>query len=266
MLVRDIIHQKSRWVKTLWIQLIERRTLANAAGVHVTAELERTELQALGLPVPEIACIPNGVDLPAAHASLSAGPFANLPERYALFLSRISWKKGLDRLISAWRSVPEIPLVIAGTDDEGYQAEVEALAHSMGVRDRVIFVGPASDSHKWALYEHAELFVLPSYSENFGNVVAEAMAMGCPVIVTPEVGIADIVKAAGAGVVTSGAPDQLAAAITGLLMDGERCREAGRRGRETVRALLSWDGVAAQTEQLYRRVMSARIVKTAALA
>jgi glycosyltransferase involved in cell wall biosynthesis len=266
MLVREIIRQKSRLLKTLWIQLIERKTLANAAGVHVTAELERTELQALGLPVPEIACIPNGVDLPAVHAPLSAGPFANLPERYALFLGRICWKKGLDRLITAWRSVPEIPLVVAGTDDEGYQAKLEALARSVGVEDRVIFVGPASDSHKWALYEHAELFVLPSYSENFGNVVAEAMAMGCPVIVSTEVGIAEIVRVAGAGVVTSGAPDQLAAAITSLSMDGERRREAGRRGRETVRVLLSWDGVAAQTEQLYRRVMRAGVLKTAALA
>src|SRR5581483_2356165 len=98
--------------------------------------------------------------------------------------------------IEALPKVPDVPLVIAGNDDEGYQPKLAELARSLGVSDRVIFLGPVRDIHKWALYERAELFILPSYSENFGNVVAEAMAMGCPVVVTPEVGIAPLVEAA----------------------------------------------------------------------
>jgi glycosyltransferase involved in cell wall biosynthesis len=101
MLVRDIIHQKNRMIKTLWINLIERATIARAASVHVTAELEAAELRALRLQLPEIDCIPNGVDIPAEHAPLSAGPFAHLPVSYALFVGRICWKKGLDRLVTA---------------------------------------------------------------------------------------------------------------------------------------------------------------------
>jgi glycosyltransferase involved in cell wall biosynthesis len=263
MLVREIIRKKSRLVKELWIQLVERKSLAHAAAVHVTAELERIELQALGLPLPEIACIPNGVDCPAAHAPLSAGPFADLPGRYGLYLGRISWKKGLDRLIESWRYIPDIPLVIAGTDDEGYQATLAALARSVGVAERVKFIGPVSDAHKWAVYENADVFVLPSHSENFGNVVAEAMAMGCPVVVTAEVGIAELVRATGAGIVASGEPKQLAAAINSLLMDVDGRRESGRRGREAVLALLSWDGVASQAETLYRRVMSGTVLENA---
>lgn len=266
MLMRDVIHRKSRWVKTAWIHLVERRTLADAAAVHVTAELEAAELQALNLPSQRVVWIPNGVDLPHERAPLAAGPFANLPERYVLFLSRLSWKKGLDRLITAWQWVPDIPLVIAGNDDEGYRPQLEELAYKVGVANRVIFLGPVGDTHKWALYERALLFVLPSYSENFGNVVAEAMAMGCPVAVTPEVGIASLVQATGAGVVTSGAPNEFAAAIRALLSDPLRRREMGRRGAEAARTTLSWDGVAAQAEQLYRSVIGKRPLMAAVAA
>ena len=95
--------------------------------------------------------------------------------------------------------MPDIPLVIAGNDDEGYQRKLIEQVRALGLTQRVIFLGPVSDEHKWALYRHAQLFVLPSYSENFGNVVAEAMAMGCPVAVTPEVGIASLVESGAAG-------------------------------------------------------------------
>ncbi len=255
MLVRDLISRKSRWVKSAWIQLFERSTLGRAAAVHVTAEVEGHELRAMGLPARRIACIPNGVKWPRQHEPLEAGPYGELPERYVLYLSRINWKKGLDRLITAWQSIPDVPLVIAGNDDEGYQPKLLELARSLGVADRVMFVGPVGDAHKWALYERAQAFVLPSYSENFGNVVAEAMAMGCPVVLTSEVGIAPLVEAAGAGVVTDGAPEKLAATLQGLLADPLRRQEMGRRGAEAARTQLSWSGVVETTETLYREVL-----------
>jgi glycosyltransferase involved in cell wall biosynthesis len=255
MLIRDVIQRKSRWVKTAWINLIERTTLAQAAAVHVTAEVEGAELQALGLPSRRVVCIPNGVDWPESHVPLEEGPFADLPEGYVLFLSRISWKKGLDRLITAWQWVPDRPLVIAGHDDENHRPRLEELARTLGVADRVIFLGPASDVHKWALYERAELFVLPSYSENFGNVVAEAMAMGCPAVVTAEVGIAPLLESAGAGVIASGEPRELAGAICRLLADTHSRSQMGRRGVEAARARLSWSGVAAEAERLYREIL-----------
>jgi glycosyltransferase involved in cell wall biosynthesis len=172
-----------------------------------------------------------------------------------LFLSRISWKKGLDRLITAWQWVPEVPLVIAGNDDENYWPRLRELARSLGLAHRVLFVGPVSDAHKWALYERAQLFVLPSYSENFGNVVAEAMAMGCPSLVTAEVGIAPLLTATGAGKVVAGEPEELAAEIAGLLADPAARQEMGRRAVEAAHARLSWPGIAAQAEQLYREVL-----------
>jgi glycosyltransferase involved in cell wall biosynthesis len=124
-------------------------------------------------------------------------------------------------------------------------------------------VGPVADAHKWALYEQAQIFVLPSYSENFGNVVAEAMAMGCPVAVTPEVGIAPLVAAAGAGIVTSGASNELAAALRELLGDPQRRSEMGVCGVRATRDRLSWSAVAAQAEELYRELLKGNVQSAA---
>ncbi len=258
MLIRSLIKRKSARVKSAWINLIERKTFERAAGIHVTAELERAELETFRWTIPEIHQIPNGVEWPPSPVARSDGPFAGLPPGYVLFLSRINWKKGLDRLITAWQWVPDVVLVIAGNDDENYRPTLEALALSLGVADRVLFIGEVSDEHKWAVYADAQLFVLQSYSENFGNVVAEAMAMGCAVLVSPEVGIASLVQTAGAGVVTDATPQPLAAAIRGLLADPVGRSEMGRRGREAVHQQLSWSGVADQMESLYRRVLSSR--------
>lgn len=267
MLVRSMIRAKSRWVKSAWIELVERGALARAAGVHVTAQGEADELRALfGAGLPEIANIPNGVDWPAEHLPRADGPYARLPQRYALFLSRISWKKGLDRLLSAWAHVPDLPLVIAGNDDENYLPALQAQARSLGLAERIIFLGAVSDAHKWALYEGAQLFLLPSYSENFGNVVAEAMAMACPVIVSPEVGIADLLRAEGAGIVTNCEPPELAAAVLRLISDPTAREALGRRGQLTARTHLSWNGVALQAEEFYRRVIRQRSATARAVA
>jgi glycosyltransferase involved in cell wall biosynthesis len=254
MLMREVIRRRHRRLKTAWIRLIERQTLAHAAGLHVTAELEAVEARALNLRLLETFCIPNGVSWPADPRPLEAGPFAQLPRPYALFLSRISWKKGLDRLIASWQHVPDLTLVIAGNDDENYSASLESLARSCGVAQRIRFVGPVSDEHKWALYREAELFLLPSYSENFGNVVAEAMAMACPVIVTPDVGLSALVRESGAGLVVSNEPSALAQAIWSLHVDPRRREEMGFRGRRAAMEQLSWPAVAARMERVYRRI------------
>lgn len=253
MLIRDVVARKSRWAKTAWIALVERKSLAQASSVHVTADVEGNELQSMGLPAPGLVTIPNGVEWPQQPPRPHS--FSKIPPRYVLFLGRINWKKGLDRLITAWQWIPDLPLVIAGNDDEGYRRKLEVLAENTGVADRVHFIGPASDTDKWALYEDAELFVLPSHSENFGNAVAEAMAMRCPVAVTEGVGISTLVRAEGAGVVVSGEPEQLAAGLREILGDRQRRVEMGRRGRLAVERVLSWDAVAEQTESVYRAVV-----------
>lgn len=255
MLMRDAIRGRNPWVKQAWIQLAERRSLREAARLHVTAPAEADEAALLGVELPPIDCIPNGVDLPARYASLRSGPFAWLPRQYALFLSRINWKKGLDRLIRAWRHVPDLPLVVAGNDEEAYTPRLQRIAAEAGVADRVHFIGPVADEHKWGMFQAAEMFVLPSYSENFGNVVAEAMAVGCPVVVSGAVGIAPLVREFGAGEVISGEPDDIAAAVERLRADPERRSAAGENGRRAITHTLQWPAIAAQMESAYRRAM-----------
>ncbi|MEJ0087420.1 MAG: glycosyltransferase [Pseudomonadota bacterium] len=266
MLVRDVIRGRSRWIKSAWIELFERRTLARAAGLHATAEIEIEDVRSLGLKFAAAYCVPNGVEWPRAHPSLGSGPYAGITRQYALFLSRISWKKGLDRLIRAWKHVPYLPLVIGGNDYEGLIPELTELARREGVQDRVVFLGPVSDLDKWALYENAQLFVLPSYSENFGNVVAEAMAMRCPVIVTRAVGVAPLVEQYGAGLVCGDTPVDIAAAVNRIASDGPLRRECGARGRAAVEAVLSWDAIAAQMEQVYEEIAVPKLLPLTAVA
>jgi glycosyltransferase involved in cell wall biosynthesis len=255
-LVRELIHRKSRWVKSAWIALIERRTLARAAALHVTADLEAQDIAALNLNLAKVVCIANGVSWPAQHQNFESEKYPQITGPYALYLGRINWKKGLDRLIRAWRQVPDLTLIIAGNDDEGYQKDLEALVHDIDIANRVHFVGPVSDEKKWAVYERAEMFVLSSYSENFGNVVAEAMAMGCPVVVTPEVGLARFVAEARAGIVTDGDPMSLSAAVQKLHGDALLRMEMGSAGRRAVEKSLSWGGIALQLEAAYNDIIA----------
>lgn len=252
MLGEAVIRGKSRFAKSAWIRLIEQRTLDQSAGVHVTSELEAAEIKALGLRLPPLTCVPNGVSWPEQYAPLPEVSWASQP--YALFLSRIDWKKGLDRLIEAWKWVPDLTLIVAGNDEEGYRSKLEKLIDHHQVRSRIRFVGPIPDAQKWALYASAMMFVLPSYSENFGNVVAEAMAMGCPVVITPEVGLSTLVAHTGSGVVADGAPRAFAQAVCTLLKDPALRRQMSERGRRTARRDLSWQAAAGRIEELYLEI------------
>ena len=256
MLVEDLLRRRGRWRKALWLRFVERRTLARAAGLHVTADLEAEEARKLGLPLPRVFVVPNGIDPeppPAAEELstpvrdlLAAGPFL-------LYLGRLSWKKGLDRLIPALARVPEATLAIAGNDEEGIRPRLEALVREAGVGGRVLFLGPVDGADKAVLLHRCAALVLPSYSENFGNSVLEAMAAGRAVVVTPEVGLAGVVREESAGIVVDGDPGALGDALRALLVDPDR-EAMGRRGAEAARKRFGWEAVAEQMEGVYREV------------
>jgi len=237
MLVEELIRRKSRIVKRAWIGLVERRTFARAAAIHFTAQRELDDARNLGMPIPRALVIPNGIDLP---------PLAPRPRdaNTILFLGRVNWKKGLDRLIEAVDRVPAARLVIAGRDDENAIATLPRSEH-------VTFAGEVAGERKEELLRTAAMLVLPSLSENFGNVVLEAMAHETPVIVTPAVGLADEVRRSGAGLVSDGDPESLASAIATLLADPARRESMGRRGREAAEQRYAWSRVAEELEAAY---------------
>jgi glycosyltransferase involved in cell wall biosynthesis len=257
MLVGDLIRRRSSLAKRAWIALFERRNIEKAAAVHLTSEIEASELRALRFSCSRLAVVANGIDLPRGALSTNkSNVFSNSKRRpYVLFLGRLNWKKGLDRLIPAMEQVTNADLLIAGNDEDDYRPELEKLARRCGVVDRIRFLGPVHGKRKWELLASARILALPSYSENFGNVVLEAMAVGCPVIVTPEVGMASIVREAGCGVVVSGEPVNFGLEIKRLLEDDERRRTMGEAGRRAVEANYTWNNIGEQMLDVYARVL-----------
>jgi glycosyltransferase involved in cell wall biosynthesis len=251
MLVPELVARKSRVAKRLWIRAVERRTFAKAASVHFTAQVEWDDAWRVGIPLPSPFVVPNGIDLPPADST------PRLADTL-LFLGRINWKKGLEFLLDAIKDVPGVKIVIAGNDDEELTPKLRAQAERNGIADRIDFRGPVSGAAKETLLRTSTALALPSLSENFGNVVLEAMAVEMPVIVTPEVGLAPEVESAGAGIVTSNQPEVLAAAIRRLLSDAGARVAMGKRGRELVQSRFTWDRVAAEMEQHYARIASGR--------
>lgn len=262
MLIKELVRRQGRWRKSLWLMVFGRKLLRGAAALHVESELEAREARAFGIRLPTARVVANGIeaeenrgnttrDLPATVcAAMTQG-------RFVLYLGRISWKKGIDRLIEAMRYVPGTPLVIVGNDEEGLQPRLERLAHRCDVASRVIFAGPVWGDAKASILQRASCLVLPSYSENFGNVVLEAMAEGTPVVVTPEVGLAAEVEASGAGLVVAGTPEELGGAIATLVNDAGSCADMGGRGRRVAKEKYVWPAVAQQMLDVYAEVIAA---------
>jgi glycosyltransferase involved in cell wall biosynthesis len=263
MLVSDLIEGKSRWIKKAWIRCFEKRNLDHAAAVHFTSNVEAEQAAKLGI-VPKLTCVvPNGFDLEEVlrSADVSEGDQEDSTdhEPFLLFIGRVNWEKGLDRLITALPRVASCRLIIAGNDDNRYRCKLEALAMQYGVGDRISFIGPVYGARKSALMRRAAALILPSYSENFGNVVIEAMAMACPVIVTPEVGSAEIVLQTGGGMVLQGNPETLAAGINAMLADPGKLREMGTRARGAIATRFTWTAIAAEMDKVYGIIVSGRL-------
>ena len=174
------------WKKKLGFVLYQRSDLEHAATIHVTSAQEVESIRELGLRAP-IALVPDPVVGPAhlrQKPDRSGGP------RRLLFLSRIHPKKGLLHLVQAVAALRSVfeggpwRLVIGGADEGGHLAEVRREIERLGVCDLIEFAGPVDGDDKWNLYQSADLFVLPSLSENFGLVIGEALLCGTPVVTT----------------------------------------------------------------------------------
>jgi len=257
MLVREFVRMKSRWLKTLWIALIERRTLERAAGIQLTSQHEFDELAHFPGANSHPILIPHGIDPPQGFGPPEA-PVASVDPAELVFLGRVNWEKGLDRLIPAMKHVETARLTIAGNDEEGLTPRLEQLAREHGVSERVRFVGEVKDDAKWQLLRDATLVVLPSYSENFGIAAIEAMAVGTAVALTPEVGLAGAVVDSGSGIVADGRPESFGPALQQLLREPDRIAAMGRRAYDTVRREFTWDSVAERHERFYECLIRSR--------
>lgn len=241
------------WKKKLAMAIFQWRDLASANLLVATSNVEYENIRKLGLRQP-VAIIPNGVDLNvgALPATLAQAD----RQRVALFLSRVHPVKGLLNLVRAWAQLAPLGwrLRIAGPDDVGHLGEVLALVQQLGVQGSVDYLGAVEGAAKTALYNAADIFVLPTYTENFGVVVAEALAHGLPVITTRGAPWADL-ETFGCGWWVDIGVDPLVHALREAmaLSDDER-RAKGERGRAYVQRY-DWDDIARQTIDVYRWVL-----------
>lgn len=176
--------------------------------------------------------------------------------RVALFLSRVHPKKGVVELVKAWALAAPAGwrLRIAGPDEGRHWAEVARLVSQLGLGSAVDYVGPVAGAHKAALYREADLFVLPTFSENFGLVVAEALAYGLPVITTRGAPWADLETYGCGWWIETGMEPLVPALRAAMALSNAERRAMGERGRVYVRRY-DWDVIAAETLALYRWVL-----------
>jgi len=245
--------------------LVERKNLAAAATVLACSEQEAHGLRLVGLR-NSIVVIPNGVSELYLSAKASGDEFRarhglDVLTPVVLFLSRLHPKKGLDVLAASFAKVaarlPNARLVIAGRPAPGYLADVKKTICAQGIDKRALLVGDLCGEEKISAYRAADVFVLPSRSENFGIAVVEAMACGTPVVVSRETPWSEVERY-GAGRWAKLDSGEFAQHIIEILEDGQLRRAMGQNGRALVREKYTWDRIAPRVLALYEDVVRQR--------
>jgi len=214
------------------------------------------------LPLKKSIIIPNGLDPKEFGQKSIEGNKINFREKFGigadkkivLSLGRINWKKGFDTLIPAFSEVmkeePKAVLIIAGEDD-GYKKQLELLISNRQLQQNVIFTGLLLDEERIAAYHEAQVFVLPSYSENFGMAVVEAMHFSLPVVITEGVGISKEVMNAKAGLVVQKNTKELSEGLIKILTDEKLRKELGENAKNFAKNRLSAEKIAEEFTKVY---------------
>ena len=254
---------RNLWLKRMYHLACGQRLLQGAGAVIGTSDQEVEELAAGGISRERIVLRRNGVEVPSRWPERGAFRKAQRispDEKVVLFLGRLSSKKSPDLLLRACAELSHasegisLTLVFAGPDESGMKSQLEQMAEELGVGSKVRFTGPIFEQAKWAAYRDADVFVLPSQNENFGNTAAEAVAAGTPVIVTEHCGIAPLL-ADEAGLVVPHDAAAIRDALRRILSEAE-VRERLSAGCATVTLRLGWDEPVREMETLYTRLAS----------
>jgi glycosyltransferase involved in cell wall biosynthesis len=238
--------------------------LRESGFVVATSGQEADELVSAGLPREKTVLRRNGVEAPTAlpeRGRFRAAQGIPAEARVVLFLGRLSRKKSPDLLLEAFAMLPNplegmnLSLVFVGPDERGMQKQLMQMAERLGVRAQVHFAGALFGEQKWAAYRDADVFVLPSQNENFGNTAAEAAAARTPGIVTEGCGIAPLLRDVAALVVPHDAT-AISRAIARLVTE-RGLHEQLAAGCSEVASRLGWEEPAREMETLYRQLVPA---------
>ena len=255
--------RKKKQLKQVYAALLERPNIAGAAAMHFTSDQEAKVSERFGINTTDLV-IPLGVSLPSAPANSEAvlNEWQIPRDRpVLLFMSRIDPKKGLDLLLPALENLIAAGLsfhfVLAGGNpqDPEYEAKIRAQIQASSLANYTTVVGFVSGSTKVALLQAADLFVLPSYYENFGIAVAEAMSVGTPVVISDQVHIWDEVRQATAGWVSRCDVADLTDALKTALTDATERHRRGQQAQAYALQNYSWPAIAQQTIQAYQQIL-----------
>lgn len=243
--------EQSKWKKNLAMCVFQKNDLRNAAVLHVTANMEAENIRNLGFENP-IAVIPNGIDLkefPKFEKSKTA-------EKKIVFLSRLHQKKGIENLIEAWSQVPDKiketwSIDIVGNGEEKYIEELHYLITAKGLSEQIFIKDPMYGRDKLKAYQDAVLFVLPTYSENFGIVIAEALACSTPVITTKGTPWEELETTHSGWWIDIGVDPLKEALIKAIQTPAESLIQMGENGRKLIVEKYSIEAVAEQMLELY---------------
>lgn len=253
---------QSRLKKQIYTSLIERRNLNRAAAIHCTSAGEAEDVRKFGVQPPTIT-LPLGVNQPNnfSQAKQKLRHIHNIPAQtpIILFLSRLHYKKRPDLLIQALKKLVtqnfDFHLIFAGSGESDYENQLKNLVASSGLNSRTTFTGFITGADKELVLQGSDIFVLPTFSENFGIAIVEAMAVGLPVIITPGVQIALEIDQAKAGLVVEGELDTLSEAIAKLLTSPNLRHQLGENGKQLVNHRYSWSAISQNLASVYAAII-----------
>ena len=250
------LNQK-KWKKRLAMCLYQKSDLKKAVSLHATAQSEADQFRRLGF-TQNIIVSPNGITLPN---QIPIRAYRKDGKRVVLFLSRIHPKKGLLLLIEAIARLKKMSsfhgwhVEYAGPDYEGHLSEMQDHIASLGLQNDFTYLGNLDDERKWDVYSRADLFVLPTYSENFGIVVPEALHAGVPVITTQGTPWEELETEHCGWWVDIGVEHVAAALHQGMALSDEEREQMGRNGRTLVEQKYTWEGAAKKMRIAYEEIM-----------
>lgn len=251
--------QKKKQLKQIYAAVLEKPNIAGAAAIHFTSLQEAKVSERFGVPTKDLV-IPLGVQLPTSTNPSLLIPDSPLPT--LLYMSRIDPKKGLNLLLPALENLLaegfKFHFVLAGGNpqDPDYEAKIKAQVQVSPLAQHTTIAGFVTGDRKLSLLQQADLFVLPSYYENFGIAVAEAMVSGTPVVISDGVYIWQDVQQAEAGWVAALTVESLTEALKLALESEEERKRRGEKAKEYALKHYSWDAIAQQTIQAYQEILS----------
>lgn len=248
--------------KRLAGMLYENRNLRNAACIHALCDAELHQIRTFGLQNP-VAVVPNGVDIPDLDTTEVDTPVPEIwrDRKRCLFMSRLHAKKGLlplvDAIAQCKAELDDWVFIIAGPDNGGHRAEVEARIHERQVDDLVHFIGPVYGDAKDAWLRNVDAYILPSYSEGLPMAVLEAFAYALPAIITPECNLPPD-ETHDTAIMVNPAPDSIAEGLMRLTrMEQSERKALGQRGRALVIGRYTWENIAREMIAVYHWMINA---------